>query len=182
MVTGKSMRSKLSNNPSPAIGMQHGNSVIVWKRGKGMRVRKSMVTVVGAQGHGNVRATHRTTLEITKDSHLTKRGDCIVGVNATHGAVDLASSFKEAARRRDARITITIEAGDLNEVIVAHGSPHLLFTHPTDLVVRKSGYICNRTIAINANKAASDLSNQLVETLQDPRQRVQITLAVDVVY
>jgi hypothetical protein len=140
-----------------------------------------MATIVDAQGHENVSATHRTTVEITKDSHLTKRGDCIVGVNATHGAVDLPPSFKEAARRREARITVMIAAGELRDVIIARGSPHLLFTHPTDLVVRKSSYICNRTIAINANKGASDLSKQLIETLKDPRQHIQIVLTVDAI-
>ena len=41
-------------------------------------------------------------------------------------------------------------------------------SHPTDMVVRKSGYICGRTLAINADKAACDLSRALVEKLKNP--------------
>ena len=33
-------------------------------------------------GHKNMLAIHKNTLEFTKDKELTKRGDCIVGVNS----------------------------------------------------------------------------------------------------
>jgi len=29
-------------------------------------------------GHENIRSNHKKTIEITKESHLTPRGDCIV--------------------------------------------------------------------------------------------------------
>ena len=35
-----------------------------------------------AYGHPNILATHKTTLEFTKDSELSLKGDCIVGVKA----------------------------------------------------------------------------------------------------
>ncbi|MFX0070300.1 MAG: DUF371 domain-containing protein, partial [Candidatus Hermodarchaeota archaeon] len=38
------------------------------------------------------------TLEITKDAHLTDRGDCIVAVKADKACLDLSKEFKEAAR------------------------------------------------------------------------------------
>jgi len=110
--------------------------------------------IVDAYGHENIRATHKTTFEITKESTLTRRGDCVIAVGATKGAKDLSSEFKEAMKREDVQITITIEANEIREVVKARGSPQLLFTHPTDMVVRKSNYICGRTIAIEANKAA----------------------------
>jgi hypothetical protein len=34
-----------------------------------------------ALGHKNVLATHKTTLEFTKDDYLTKKGDCILAIN-----------------------------------------------------------------------------------------------------
>jgi len=132
--------------------------------------------VIHARGHRNIRSTHNTTLEITKETELTRRGDCIIAIGATKGASDLNASFKQAAGRDDVRIRITIEAGEAKEVVSAVGSHRLLFDHSTDLVVRKSEYVCGRTIAIGADKAAKDLSRNLVKKLQDPHQKILITL------
>lgn len=138
-----------------------------------------VIEIIDAFGHENVLSTHEMTLEVTKETHLTKRGDCIIAVKATKGLADLHPEFKDAARKGNAKMTITIEADDLKEVVHAKGSPHLLFSHPTDLVVRKSDYICGRTLAIDADKAACDLSRQLVEKLRIPSQKVRITLSID---
>jgi len=140
---------------------------------------KPVITIIFARGHKNIKATHRTTFEITKESTLTKRGDCIIAIGAAKGAVDLPLGFKKAARSEGAQMTITIEAGELREVVRARGSPRLLFTHPTDLVVRKSNYVCGRTLAIRADKAASDLSRKLIEKIRDSNQKIRITLAVE---
>ena len=140
---------------------------------------KPVIIVIFARGHENIQATHKTTFEITKEPTLTKRADCIIAVEATKGVADLPLEFKEAARKKDAQITITIEAGELKEKVRAKGSPRLLFTHPTDLVVRKSDYVCGRTLAIMADKAANDLSRKLIEKTQDSNQRIRITLAVE---
>jgi len=136
---------------------------------------------INAYGHGNIRSTHETTFEITKEKTLTKRGDCIIAVSATKGARDLGLKFREAAKRKTARITITVEAGGVREVIRASGTPRLLLTHPTDLVVRKSNYVCDRTIAIGSDKAASDLSRNLVERLKNPFQNVTVTLIAETI-
>ena len=135
--------------------------------------------IVDAYGHENIRATHETTFEITKESTLTRRGDCVIAVGATKGAKDLSSEFKEAMKREDVQITITIEANEIREVVKARGSPQLLFTHPTDMVVRKSNYICGRTIAIEANKAAKDISRKLIEKIQNSSHACKITLTVE---
>jgi len=139
----------------------------------------SVTVVFSAHGHENILATHKTTFEVTKEATLTKQGDCIMAVESTRAAADLPFEFKEAARKEEARITVTIEAGELKEIVKAKGSPQLQFTHPTDLVVRKSSYVCGRTLAIGADKAASDFSRKLVEKLNDSNQEVKITLAVE---
>jgi len=139
----------------------------------------SVTVVFSARGHENIEATHKTTFEVTKETTLTKQGDCIIAVEASKAAADLPFEFKEAARKEGARIKVTIEAGELREVVKAKGSPQLQFMHPTDLVVRKSGYVCGRTLAIGADKAASDFSRKLVEKLKDPNQEVKVTLAVE---
>jgi hypothetical protein len=127
-----------------------------------------------------MQATHKTTLEFTKDKHLTKKGDCIVTVAADKALADLNADFKEKLRKTDAKLTITIEADGISERVNAEGSPKLILTHPTDIVVRKSDYVCSRTLAVHADKAACDLSRDLVEKLRDPEQKVKITVVVHV--
>ena len=112
----------------------------------------------------------------TRDRHLSKNGDCVVAVAADKALADLNQEFKEKLKRADAKLTIIIEAGGLTEQINALGSPKLILTHPTDIVIRKSDYICNRTLAIRADKSAKDLPRELVEKLKNPSQKVNITL------
>jgi hypothetical protein len=131
-----------------------------------------------AYGHRLVQATHWATFEFTKERHLTVKGDCIIAVKANKGCVDLSKEFREAAQNPEALVTITIEAGGTRETIQAKGDPRLSFTHPTDIVVRKSRYVCSRTLAVKANKAAGDLSRSLVAKLRNPDQKVIVTLAV----
>jgi uncharacterized protein len=119
-----------------------------------------------AKGHRNVLSTHRNTFEFTQEEHLTPRGDCIVAVAADKTMADLPEEFKAALRREDAGIEITIECGGQAEKVTASGSPKLLLTHPTDFVIRRSDFICARTLAVRADKAAVDLSRQLVEELK----------------
>ncbi len=127
-------------------------------------------------GHENIQATHKTTLEFTKDKHLSKKGNCIVAVAADKALTDLSAEFKETLRKPNAKLTIIIEAGGIIEQLNAHGSARLILTHSTDMVVRKSDYVCNRTLAVHADKAAQDLSRALVEKLKNPQQKVKITL------
>lgn len=135
--------------------------------------------VINAFGHKLIRSTHGTTLEVTKDRTLTARGDCIIAVGADKGAADLSESFKRSAIRADAGITITIEADNIVETVRAKGDPKLTFTDPEEIVVRKSTYTCGRTIAVKADKAAANLSRDLVRKLQKPHQKARITLTVE---
>ena len=139
-----------------------------------------IIAVIFGYGHRNIQATHKTTLEFTKDAHLSKKGDCIVTVAADKALADLSTEFKEKLREPHAKLTILIEAGELIEQVNANGSPQLILTHPTDMVIRKSDYVCSRTLAVHADKAAQDLSRDLVEKLKNPEQKVKITLIVRV--
>jgi len=138
-----------------------------------------VVEVIPAWGHGNIFATNKSTFDVTKDKHVTKQGDCIIAVAAERSGVDLSDKFKDTLRKTGTKLTIVIQAGNEKEIVEAWGSPGLTFSHPTDLVVRKSSHICDRTLAIRASKAAKDLSRSLVAKLKDPRQRVNITLSFE---
>jgi len=105
-------------------------------------------------------------------------GDCILTVGSEKAAPDLSDDFREALRKPDARLTITIEADEIREQVNAFGSPKLFLTHHSDMVVRKSTHVDSRTLGIRADKAARDLSRALVEKLQNPNQKAIIILTV----
>jgi hypothetical protein len=133
-----------------------------------------------ACGHENIQATHKTTFEITKESKLSTKGNCIIAVSANKALADLSHEFKENLRKKNAKLAILIETGEIAEVVHASGSPQLTLTHPANMVVRKSDYTCSRTLAVQADKAACDLSRKLVAKLRNPKQTVKITLTVNV--
>jgi hypothetical protein len=136
--------------------------------------------VILAYGHENIRATHKSTLEITREKELSRRGDCIIAVSANKALKDLGLEFKKHLLKENAKITVLIQADGIAEVVKAFGSPKLILTHPTDTVIRKSDYVCTRTLAVKADKAACDLSRRLVDKLKNPQRKVKITLAVEV--
>jgi len=129
-----------------------------------------------AWGHPNVVANHRTTLEFTKEKHLMPRGDCVIAVNADRGLSELSTEFKRSLRKKDSVIEVILQVGHMREVLNGRGSQDLILSHPTDFVVRKSGYICPRTLMIMADKAACDLSRSFVKMLQRPEAKCEITI------
>jgi hypothetical protein len=119
-----------------------------------------------ASGHENVLATHSNTLEFTKDTHLTKKGDCIVAVAADY-------ALEEAKKLRD-RVKITLRCSGREESLTATINPE--FSDGHEMVIRKSSFACRRTFAINAEKAAADLSRGFVELLKDPEAKVEVVI------
>jgi hypothetical protein len=140
---------------------------------------KNVSLVFYAKGHRNIIATHKTTFEFTKEQSLSKRGNCIVGVKSTKSGVDFPIGFKKTAKNQEAKITIIIEINNLKEKIIAFGDPQLQFSHQTDLVVRKSNFVCNRTLAVRADKSSADFSREIIEKLKDPNQNIKIILKVE---
>ena len=132
--------------------------------------------IIFALGHENIKATHRSTLEFTKERHVSEAGDCIVAVAANKGILDLNEEFKNNLRKQNVRITIVIETEEVIDCINAYGSPRLILTHSSDIVIRKSSHIDSRTLAINADKAARDLNRDLIERLKRNGQKVRITI------
>lgn len=145
-----------------------------------MRARE----VVHARGHYNVRAVHRTTIEITKEEHLTTRGDCIVGVAADKSASDLSEVFKALVRRPDSVVFARFTAGGVSDVLVAQGHPGLVLSDDKKIIIRRSEYIEPATIGVRANKAARDLRRDLVEALRRGAELVVelVVLTLDEVY
>ena len=63
---------------------------------------------------------------------------------------------------------LSIIVNDKKFTINGHGSEKLSLKHTKDIVLRKSAFTCSRTIAINCDKASSDIPRDFVKTLQNP--------------
>ncbi|MFI5450101.1 MAG: DUF371 domain-containing protein [Candidatus Bathyarchaeia archaeon] len=133
-----------------------------------------------ARGHPNVLGTHRMTFEITRDAELSRRGNCVIAVNATKGPREMSIDFKKASMRQGSRITMNLEVSGLFETIRGEGSPDLNFTHQTEMVGRKSSYPSDRTIMIRADKAACDLDRRLIDALKSPNARLTVHIIAEV--
>ncbi len=140
---------------------------------------KKVVEVIHAFGHPNIRSSHPTTIMLTKERQVTKRGDCVVAVAADKSVADLSKEFKDALRQPNAKLTIQLEVNGLVGQINAFGSPELALNHPNDLVIRKSEFLSDRTLAVKADKSSGDLSKAVVEKLKNPDQQVVLTLIVE---
>jgi uncharacterized protein len=119
-------------------------------------------------GHAMVRATHESTIEITTEMHLTPRGDCIIGVGASKGTAHLSPSVKRALRSDDARVRLTIVTPGGEFSFAARGSKDLSFESLNDMVIRRSSFVCGRTLAIQAESSAREIPRDLVGTLKSP--------------
>ena len=130
-------------------------------------------------GHENIRSNHQKTIEITKESHLTAQGDCIVGVNATSSCADLPEDLKNKLKDANTIVTFSISVGDHEFLIKGMGHPDLLLTHSDDIVIRKSNFICPRTLAVNCDKASDMLPREMVSLLQNPKTIGTFTIIVE---
>ncbi len=135
-----------------------------------------VVDVLYAKGHPNIKATHKTTLEITKEEYVTPRGDCIIAINATKAVKELDPVLKSIIRRNDAIIIVVLETDNLKDVVLAMGSQELLLSSDNKIIIRKSTYIEPATLGIRSNKAARDIDRRLIERLKNPDTVLKIKI------
>ena len=136
-----------------------------------------MSWVIVAKGHPGITARHRTTFMVTKDREVGPMGDCIIAVDADKAGPDLSPELKQAIRA-GRELVITLKAEGMVEKVHAFGHPSLTLNHPTDLVIRKSKFICGRTLAIGADKAAADLQRKFVAALRNPATKLELKIEV----
>ncbi len=118
-------------------------------------------------GHSNILSLHKKTIEITKDPHLTVNGDCIIGVNANLACLDLPEKFKKKVQNSNSDIIFTIKVEPYSFTIHGKGSEKLTLKHKNDIVLRKSAFVCSRTLAINCDMASDDIPRKMVKELQN---------------
>ena len=122
-------------------------------------------------GHKNIRSLHQRTIEITKEDDLTPSGDCIVGVKANYGCVDLPSKIKEKLQNSKSKIKFSIIVDDEVFEINGMGDDSLKLTHPDDIVIRKSDFVCPRTLGVKCDNASDSIPRKMIKLLQNPSQK-----------
>jgi hypothetical protein len=129
-----------------------------------------------ARGHPNITSKHRTTIMVTQDEHLSKKGDCIVAVRAENGLADLSQELKEIIRNEETKIMFTMKTGGQRLVVRGRGHPGLTLTSPSDMVIRKSSFICGRTLMIKADIASVDIHPEFVRLLEGNNSEIHVTI------
>jgi len=119
-------------------------------------------------GHKNIRSLHPKTIEITTELDLTLNGDCIIGVGAYCGCNDIPEQMKNLLQNSKSEILFTISVKDISYKIKGIGHESLILTNPHDIVIRKSSFICPRTLAIHCNKASDSIPRLMIKSLQNP--------------
>jgi hypothetical protein len=128
-----------------------------------------------AFGHPEIKATSNSMIKFVKG--LEVKDESTIGVKADKACKDLSEEFKTAARSAK-RVEILIEAEGEQDKIVGYCSPAFKLTNREEIVIRKDSSIDSGTIAILADKAASELNQNLIEKLRNPNTRIKITLEI----
>jgi uncharacterized protein len=130
-------------------------------------------------GHRNIRCLHNNTIEITKAVSLSTRGDCIAGVSASKACNDFDKEFKARFSESGRRVNLEIKVDE--QIFRMHGltDQRLTLSHDHDIVIRRSNYVCPRTLCVLCNKASFDIPRELVLKLQNPATAAELKIIVE---
>jgi hypothetical protein len=121
--------------------------------------------IIHCRGHPLVLGTHPTTFEVTREVHLTKKGNCIIGIAADKGCGGLSVAFKGVLANDDAILITRLSSEDVMFEVKSRGSSQFTLDHPTDMVWRRSSFTCGRTIGILTDQVAATLPKELIANL-----------------
>ncbi len=121
--------------------------------------------IVYCRGHPLILGSHPTTFEVTREDHLSTQGNCIIGIGADKGCNDLSPAFKQVIAHNDAILITRLFCGGITAEISSRGSSLMTLNHPTDIVWRRSSFVCGRTIGILSDFVAGTLPKTLITNL-----------------
>ena len=133
---------------------------------------------VSACGHENILCTHSTTIEITKEKSVTKKGNCIIGINASKACFDLNRNVENKIKDGN-KIKITLKLENLQDSFYGFGNKELKLLEKNDRVFRKSNFICDRTVLINCTKSSNEINRELIEKLKIPGKKLSIIFEIN---
>ncbi|MEB3691996.1 MAG: DUF371 domain-containing protein [Caldisphaeraceae archaeon] len=129
-----------------------------------------------AYGHKNIRAKHKTTLEITKDNYVTYRGDCIIAISSEKSAKDFPAWLINNMRSDTSIIIAVFCTKNACDSVIGFGSRNLILSSENKIIFRKSTYIEPSTVMIRANKAALEIDRKLINDIKNGEKvKIMIT-------
>ena len=137
----------------------------------------TILDTIHATGHPFIQCSHSTTIELTKDDYLTKKGTCILGIKASKACFDLNPELKRKILNGD-KINVIIKADDIFDSFYGYGSKSLTLLSKKDMVFRTSNFICDRTVLIKCTKSSLDLNRSLIKKLINVDQQISIDFKV----
>ena len=138
----------------------------------------TIIEKIYAWGHENILCTHRTTIELTKETKLTKKGDCVLAVKASKACYDLTIDLKNQIKNRN-KFRVKLEAEGIQDYFFGFGNENLKLLNKNHMVFRKSDFICGRTVLINCSKSSTELSRKLIGKLKNPKTKISLAFEVD---
>jgi hypothetical protein len=130
--------------------------------------------IISCQGHPLVLGTHPTTFEVTGEGHLTKKGNCIIGISSDKSCANLSAEFKRVLSHDDAVLITRLSCEGETVEVKSRGSSQFTLDHPTDMVWRRSSFVCGRTIGILSDHVAATLPGGFIANLAAGKEMIII--------
>jgi uncharacterized protein len=130
-------------------------------------------------GHPNIKSIHPRTIEITKAPSLSLKGDCIIGVRANKACRDLNERLKSKLKRNDCYVKTELLVHNKVYKMSGIGSSELSFLNKEDIVIRKTSFICPRTLFIKSSHSSRDLPRDMVRLLREPETKGLLRICVE---
>ena len=131
--------------------------------------------IIKAKGHGNILSTHKSTWQITREDHLSTKGDCIIGISSNKACESLPNWMKNHLQN-SGKIKISLVVGDIEFIGTAEGHSDLTLEDDIDMVFRKGSFFSPRTVAINSSFVARDLPSDMIVQLQNPNSTLIVKI------
>jgi len=120
-------------------------------------------------GHPNILASHKNTVEFTKDKELSLNGDCILGVNSDFDLEELKKFI-----RGKAKIKVDIEVDDVKDSFECNVNPK--FDDSEEIVFRLGEFDSSRTLGLRSTKAAKHINREIVEKMKN-NGKMKVTIS-----
>lgn len=101
----------------------------------------------------------------------------MVAVKSSTAVRNLSADLKHLLSSSSGRGRLALRVGSFEFVVEGRGDSRLNFSHETDLVVRKSEFISDRTLMIHADKSSIDIPRDMVRLLRDPTTRMTVEIS-----
>ena len=121
-------------------------------------------------GHENIRASHKNTIEFTREKSLTPQGDCILGVGSDFDAKKISEFIKNKPK-----ITVKIKVDNISDEFECIPNPK--FSSKIEMVFRLGEFASERTLGLRATKACKHIKREIAEKMKQPGKKMVVTIS-----